>query len=123
MPKATVFRRPPGPAICAPEAQAIAIPGFPAPWAAIPPAIVALGYVAASLTTLSFIPQALKTIRTGDTRGISLRMYVLFTAGIALWGLYGLFTRDGPLIVANAITLVAAGLILERTWRAHRAER
>jgi MtN3 and saliva related transmembrane protein len=83
-----------------------------------PPAITALGYAAASLTTLSFIPQALKTLRSGDTSAISLRMYVLFTAGIALWGLYGLLTGDGPLIVANAITLVSAGLILERKARA-----
>jgi len=88
-----------------------------------PPAIAALGYGAASLTTLSFIPQALKTLRTGDTRGISLRMYALFTAGIALWGLYGLLTRDGPLIVSNAITILAAGLILDRKWRAWWAER
>ena len=88
-----------------------------------PPAIAALGYVAASLTTLSFIPQALKTLRTGDTRGISLRMYALFTAGIALWGIYGLLTGDGPLIVANAITLVAAGLILDRKWRSWWSER
>jgi MtN3 and saliva related transmembrane protein len=83
-----------------------------------PPAIAALGYGAASLTTLSFIPQVLKTIRSGDTSGISLRMYGLFTAGIAMWGLYGLLTRDGPLIVANAITFVAAALILDRKWRA-----
>ena len=83
-----------------------------------PPAIAALGYVAASLTTLSFIPQAIKTLRTGDTRGISLRMYALFTAGIALWGIYGLLTGDGPLIAANAITLIAAGLILDRKRRA-----
>jgi MtN3 and saliva related transmembrane protein len=83
-----------------------------------PPAIAALGYVAASLTTVSFIPQALKTIRSGDTRGISLRMYALFTAGIALWGVYGLLTGDGPLIAANAITLVTAGLIFERKLRA-----
>ena len=88
-----------------------------------PPANAALGYVAASLTTLSFIPQAIKTLRTGDTRGISLRMYALFTAGIALWGVYGLLTGDGPLIVANAITLVAAGLILDRKWRAWWGER
>jgi MtN3 and saliva related transmembrane protein len=87
------------------------------------PAIVALGYGAASLTTLSFIPQALKTIRTGDTRGISLRMYGLFTVGIALWGVYGLLTRDGPLIISNAITFVAAGLILDRKWRAYWGER
>ena len=48
---------------------------------------------------------------------ISLRMDVLFTSGIALWGVYGLLTGDGPLIVANAITLVSAGLILERKAR------
>jgi MtN3 and saliva related transmembrane protein len=88
-----------------------------------PPAIAALGYAAASLTTVSFIPQAIKTLRTGDTRGISLRMYALFTAGIALWGIYGLLTGDGPLIAANAITLVAAGLILDRKWRAWWRER
>ena len=82
-----------------------------------PPSITLLGYVAASLTTLSFIPQAIKTLRSGDTSAISLRMYVLFTSGIALWGVYGLLTGDGPLIVANAITLVSAGLILERKAR------
>ncbi len=77
-----------------------------------------LGYLAASLTTLSFFPQAIKTVRSGDTRGISLRMYGLFTLGISCWAVYGLFTRNGPLIVANAITLVPAGLILERKLRA-----
>ena len=84
-----------------------------------PQAVAALGYAAASLTTISFIPQAVKTLRTGDTRGISLRMYALFTCGIALWGIYGLLTGDGPLIAANAITLVSAGLILNRKWRAY----
>ncbi|MCP9815636.1 SemiSWEET family sugar transporter [Synechococcus sp. GreenBA-s] len=87
------------------------------------PSIAVLGYLAASLTTVSFIPQVVKTLRTGDTSGISLRMYALFTSGIALWGLYGLLTGDGPLIVANAITLVSAGLILDRKWRAYRADR
>ena len=87
------------------------------PIPAHPPSITLLGYAAASLTTLSFIPQAIKTLRSGDTSAISLRMYVLFTSGIALWGVYGLLTGDGPLIVANAITLVSAGLILERKAR------
>ena len=87
------------------------------------PAIALLGYAAASLTTFSFIPQAIKTLRSGDTSAISLRMYALFSSGVALWGVYGLFTGDGPLIVANAITLVAAGLILDRKWRAWWAER
>ena len=78
-----------------------------------PPAVTLLGYSAAMLTTLSFFPQAIKTLRSGDTRAISLRMYLLLTSGIALWGLYGLITRDGPLIVANAITLIPALVVLK----------
>ena len=80
--------------------------------------IDALGYAAASLTTVSFVPQAMKTLRSGDTSAISLRMYLLFTSGVALWGIYGLLLGDGPLIVSNAITVVSAGLILERKLRA-----
>ncbi|MFM7455236.1 MAG: SemiSWEET transporter [Vulcanococcus sp.] len=84
------------------------------------PLLALIGYTAATLTTVSFVPQALKTLRSGDTRGISLRMYLLFCSGIVLWGVYGLLTADGPLIAANAVTLVLSGLILERTWRARR---
>ena len=73
-----------------------------------------LGYAAASLTTLSFVPQAMKTLRSGDTAAISLRMYLLFTTGVALWGVYGLLRGDGPLVVANAITLVPALVVLQR---------
>ena len=84
------------------------------------PPVRLLGYLAAVLTTASFFPQALKTLRSGDTSGISLGMYTLFTAGIATWGLYGLLTGDGPLIVANLITLVPTTVILERKWRSLR---
>ena len=73
-----------------------------------------LGYVAAALTTASFFPQALKTLRSGDTASISLGMYVLFTAGIAAWALYGLLTHDGPVLVANLLTLLPAGVVLQR---------
>lgn len=79
-----------------------------------------LGYVAAALTTVSFFPQALKTLRSGDTSGISLRMYLLFTLGIALWALYGLLNRDGPVLIANLVTLVPTGVVLERKLRAIR---
>ncbi|MEB3185071.1 MAG: SemiSWEET transporter [Cyanobacteriota bacterium] len=81
-----------------------------------------LGYVAASLTTLSFFPQALKVLRSGDTGAISLRMYAMFTLGIALWGVYGLLSSDGPLIVANGITLVPAGFVLLRRFQRWRAD-
>ena len=89
----------------------------------VTPAVRALGYIAALLTTLSFFPQALKTLRSGDTSGISLRMYGLFTAGIALWAVYGVCTVDGPLIVANLVTLVPAGIVLERKVQAVRVRR
>jgi MtN3 and saliva related transmembrane protein len=83
--------------------------------------VTLLGYGAATLTTLSFFPQAIKTVRSRDTSGISLPMYVLFTLGITLWGIYGLVTHDGPLIAANAITLVPAITVLERKISSMRA--
>lgn len=78
------------------------------------PAAASLGYVAAVLTTTSFFPQAIKTLRTGDTSGISLGMYLMFTSGVVFWALFGLITRDGPVLVSNLITALPAGLILQR---------
>jgi MtN3 and saliva related transmembrane protein len=74
----------------------------------------ALGYVAAILTTSSFFPQALKTLRTRDTSGISLGMYLMFTSGVVVWALFGLITGDGPVLISNLITALPAGLILQR---------
>lgn len=71
-----------------------------------------IGYCAASLTTLSFLPQAWLTFRTRDVRGISLGMYSVFTVGVALWLLYGLLVGAWPIVAANAITLALACVIL-----------
>ena len=71
-----------------------------------------IGYVAAALTTLSFFPQAIKTLRSRDTRGISLRMYLLFTIGVALWAIYSLQVNDGPVFICNIITLIPASVVL-----------
>ncbi len=71
-----------------------------------------LGYLAASLTTLSFVPQALLTLRTRDVHGISAGMYAVFTLGVALWLAYGWRQGDWPIIVANAVTLLLASTIL-----------
>ena len=71
-----------------------------------------LGYAAASLTTLSFVPQAWLTFRSGDTSGISLTMYAAFTVGVALWLVYGIALGEWPIIAANAITLALASAIL-----------
>jgi MtN3 and saliva related transmembrane protein len=71
-----------------------------------------IGSVAAVLTTTSFLPQAVHVLRTRDTRAISLTMYAMFTAGITLWGIYGLMTMQWSIIVANGATVLLASLIL-----------
>ncbi len=71
-----------------------------------------LGFIAALLTTASFIPQAVMTIRTRDTRGISLGMYVIFTIGVAFWLAYGIALDSLPMIIANTVTLALAATIL-----------
>jgi MtN3 and saliva related transmembrane protein len=71
-----------------------------------------IGYLAAFGTTISFLPQAVKTIQTKDTSGISLLMYTFFTVGTLLWLTYGILSKDIPVATANAITLVFACVIL-----------
>jgi MtN3 and saliva related transmembrane protein len=85
--------------------------------------VTALGYTAAALTTLSVFPQALKILRSRDTSAISLRMYSLFTTGVAAWAIYGICVRDGPVIAANLITLVPSSVVLERKLRSVLASR
>jgi len=71
-----------------------------------------IGYMAAFGTTVSFLPQAIKTIQTKDTSGISLYMYMLFTAGTFLWLMYGLMSHSLPVAIANVITFIFASIIL-----------
>jgi MtN3 and saliva related transmembrane protein len=71
-----------------------------------------IGYCAAALTTGSFLPQAIKTLKTRDTESLSLGMYSLFASGVLLWLIYGLYLDNKAIIIANAITFVLAALIL-----------
>ena len=71
-----------------------------------------IGTIAAILTTVSFVPQALKVIRTRNTTGISLWMYVLFTVGVGLWLVYGIIINSFPVCLANGITFMLASAIL-----------
>jgi len=72
----------------------------------------AIGYLAATLTTAAFIPQAWLTWKTKRADGVSLGMYSIFTLGVALWLIYGLVIGAWPIVVANAITLALALFIL-----------
>ncbi|ACT57992.1 SemiSWEET transporter [Hirschia baltica] len=71
-----------------------------------------IGLIAASLTTGSFLPQAILALKTRNTDGISLAMYALFTLGVALWFVYGLMVISLPVIIANLITFLLAASIL-----------
>jgi len=71
-----------------------------------------VGYAAAVLTTVAFVPQALASWQTRDLSGVSLPMYSLFTAGVAMWFVYGVMLGSWPIIIANAITIILASVVL-----------
>lgn len=71
-----------------------------------------LGFTAAACTTAAFLPQVIKAWKTRGTRDISLLMYLVFMTGVALWMIYGILISDCPVTIANALTLLLAGIIL-----------
>lgn len=82
-----------------------------------------IGYLAAALTTSSFVPQALLTLRTRNVSGISLGMYSVFTVGVALWLAYGVALGEWPIVIANALTLALATTILSVKIVVERAQK
>ena len=71
-----------------------------------------IGLGAAFCTTVAFLPQVVRAWQTRSTKDLSLAMFLVFTAGIFLWLVYGLMLNDLPLIAANGTTLVLSGSIL-----------
>jgi MtN3 and saliva related transmembrane protein len=74
--------------------------------------ICALGIIAGICTTVSFVPQVLKMLRTKNVNDVSLGMYIVFTFGVLLWLLYGFILGQAPIILANIATLVFCSIIL-----------
>jgi MtN3 and saliva related transmembrane protein len=64
-----------------------------------------VGYAAGTLTTLAFLPQVLHVWKTKRADDLHIGWLVSLTAGVVLWLVYGIFTRQRPVIVANAVTL------------------
>lgn len=71
-----------------------------------------IGAIAATLTTIAFVPQAHKVLVYKDTHSLSLGMYVIFTIGVVLWAVYGYLRDDWVIITANGITAVLCMAIL-----------
>jgi MtN3 and saliva related transmembrane protein len=71
-----------------------------------------VGYAAGFLATAAFVPQVVKTFRERRAHDISLGMYVLFSAGVGLWLLYGVLIASWPVVAANFVTLMLACAVL-----------
>lgn len=67
-----------------------------------------LGYVSATLTTIAFLPQIIKTLQTKSAKDVSMGMFVLFTTGVFLWIIYGALTNTMPVLIANAVIFCLA---------------
>ena len=76
------------------------------------PVIDGIGYCAACLTTISFLPQLLRVLKTRSARDISLGIFSIFTLGTLCWLLYGLLSHAVPVFLANGVTLLLSGAIL-----------
>jgi len=74
--------------------------------------IKTIGIVAGIMTTVSFIPQITKILKTGHTRDISLYMYAILETGLFLWLVYGIFIERLPIILANSVAFIFCGFIL-----------
>ena len=64
-----------------------------------------VGLVAGLLTTIGFVPQIVKGLRSRSMNDVSLVMPILLALGMALWLLYGIWLDSLPIILWNAIAL------------------
>ncbi|HST94034.1 MAG TPA: SemiSWEET transporter [Microvirga sp.] len=76
-----------------------------------------LGFLAAILTTACWLPQAFRTLRTKDTKSLSLVTQSALTLGVGLWLVYGILANDAPIILANGVTFVLVAAILAMKLR------
>ncbi|MEF9475998.1 MAG: SemiSWEET transporter [Candidatus Mariimomonas ferrooxydans] len=74
--------------------------------------IAIIGLIAGTCTTISFLPQVIKIIKTKETKDISISMYIILATGMFLWIIYGIFIEALPVILANTISFVFATIIL-----------
>jgi MtN3 and saliva related transmembrane protein len=83
-----------------------------------------IGYVAAVLTTISFLPQLIRVVKLRSARDISLGMFLIFSVGTLFWLIYGLLSHSPPVWIANAVTLALSVsiLILKLRFDRHAAD-
>ena len=67
---------------------------------------IIVGMIAATCTTVAFVPQIIKIYRSKHARDLSLPMYLFFTFGVIMWLIYGIMAGSLPVILANAVTVI-----------------
>lgn len=72
----------------------------------------AIGFLAGALTTIAFVPQALKMYASKSGKDVSARMLLIFSAGVILWLIYGIMIGSLPVILANLVTLILSATII-----------
>ena len=72
----------------------------------------AIGFLAGALTTIAFVPQALKMYTSKSGKDVSARMLMIFSAGVVLWLIYGIMIGSLPVILANVVTLILSATII-----------
>jgi MtN3 and saliva related transmembrane protein len=76
-----------------------------------------VGYTAAVLMTISFLPQVIKIWRSKKADDISIPAFLAFFFGVLCWLIFGILSHSPPMIVANSITLLLAAAVLVLAWR------
>jgi len=74
--------------------------------------ITIVGLIAAAFTTIALLPQLMKVWKTKSTRDISTGMFMLYSSGLLLWFVYGVYIKDVPIILANSLAFIQALIIL-----------
>lgn len=65
-----------------------------------------LGYTAGALTTLTFLPQVIKTVKEKSAKDVSLNMFLIAAANQILWIIYGILQNDKVIILTNVLILI-----------------
>jgi MtN3 and saliva related transmembrane protein len=74
--------------------------------------ITLIGLIAAAFTTVSLFPQLIKVWKTKSTKDISTGMFLLYSGGVFLWFIYGVYLKNMPIMVANSLAFIQALVIL-----------
>ncbi|MBQ7409325.1 MAG: SemiSWEET transporter [Alphaproteobacteria bacterium] len=82
-----------------------------------------IGCICCTCTTIAFLPQAIKSIKTKDVSGLSLTMYLIYCTGLVFWILYGIYLKSIQMVISDTITLSFSSVVLYMILKLHRKKK